>query len=134
MLLSEKGIVKFADFGLARKYSAENLQMTHGVVTRWYRPPEILYGSKNYGPSVDIWSLGCLLGELMLREPLFPGSSEIDQLTKIFTLRGSADVNKYIRRRYTDIYIYIYIYRKATGQECLCCRHICLSLQGILYH
>jgi len=52
----------------------------------------MLYGTKFYGPAVDIWSTGCIFGELLLKKYLFPGTSEIDQLSKIFALRGTPDV------------------------------------------
>ena len=55
---------------------------------RWYRAPEVLYGATLYGPAIDMWSVGCIFAELILRAPLFNGQSELDQLTKIFTLRG----------------------------------------------
>lgn len=59
------------------------------MVTRFYRPPEIIYGSQNYDQSVDIWSTGCVFAELFLGKPLFPGETDIDQLSKIFSVLGS---------------------------------------------
>jgi len=64
---------------------------TRNVVTRFYRAPEILYGSTAYGLSIDIWSLGCILGEMALGDFMFKGDGEIDQLSKIFSLVGSAN-------------------------------------------
>ena len=93
ILVSGEGILKFADFGLAKQYGSPKRQYTTGVVTRYYRPPEILYGARHYGPAVDIWSAGCILAELLLRIPLFPGTTDIDQLAKIFTIRGTPNVN-----------------------------------------
>ena len=58
-------------------------------MTRWYRSPEILFGSDQYGPAVDMWSLGCIFAELMLKTPFFPGDNEMDQLSKIFTALGT---------------------------------------------
>lgn len=73
MLISDKGILKIADFGLARIYSNDKYRLySHQVATRWYRAPELLYGSRTYTPSVDIWSVGCILGEMINRQPLFP--------------------------------------------------------------
>jgi len=66
--------------------------LTKGIVTRWYRPPEILLGASYYGEAVDIWSLGCILAELYLRTPLFKGEGDLDQLSKIFGIRGSPTV------------------------------------------
>eukprot|EP00967_Tisochrysis_lutea_P001431 scaffold1908_cov27-Tisochrysis_lutea.AAC.2 len=54
-----------------------------------YRPPELLFGAKFYGPSVDLWSMGCIFAELMTRAPLFPGTSDIDQLSRIFSITGT---------------------------------------------
>lgn len=90
LLLSEAGVVKLADFGLARTYGSPRRKFTGHVVTRWYRPPELLFGAKFYGPAVDLWSIGCVFAELLTRAPLFPGNSDIDQLARIFTLRGNA--------------------------------------------
>lgn len=68
-----RGEVKLADFGLARLYNAEDRQRpyTNKVITLWYRPPELLLGEERYGPAIDIWSCGCILGELFLKKPLF---------------------------------------------------------------
>lgn len=62
---------------------------TREVVTLWYRAPELLLGSKYYGTSSDIWSVGCILAEMVNNKTLFPGDSEIDQLFKIFHLLGT---------------------------------------------
>lgn len=63
--------------------------LTSCVGTRWFRAPELLYGSNNYGLEVDLWSLGCIFAELLTLEPLFPGVSDIDQLSRIFTTLGN---------------------------------------------
>ena len=72
--------MKLADFGLARAFSVPLRQYTHEVVTLWYRAPEILLGSDHYSTPVDIWSIGCIWVELVTREALFPGDSEIDEI------------------------------------------------------
>ena len=59
------------------------------TVTLWYRAPELLLGLKHYGPSIDVWSLGCILGELLQRKPLFTGKSEVDQINKIANVLGT---------------------------------------------
>jgi len=87
ILVSRDGQVKLADFGLARIYDFSSL-LTTVVVTLWYRSPEILLGT-TYATPVDIWSCGCILAELYLRKPLFPGQYEIDQLGKIFGILGT---------------------------------------------
>ncbi|KAG0151908.1 hypothetical protein CROQUDRAFT_719537 [Cronartium quercuum f. sp. fusiforme G11] len=89
LLMNNRGQIKVADFGLARTYSDPlDSNMTQLVVTLWYRSPELLLGTTNYDTSIDLWSIGCIFGELILKEPLFPGKGEIDQISKIFKLLG----------------------------------------------
>ncbi|KAI8971470.1 kinase-like domain-containing protein, partial [Mycotypha africana] len=89
LLLNNRGEVKVADFGLARKYGSPLGNMTQLVVTLWYRAPELLLGAKEYTTAIDMWSVGCIFAELLNNEPLLPGRSEIDQLDKIFKLLGT---------------------------------------------
>lgn len=89
ILIGSDGNLKLADFGLGRIFASPNERLTSQVITRWYRPPELLFAAKSYGPSVDIWSVGCIFAELMLRFPYMAGDSDIDQLSKIFQARGS---------------------------------------------
>jgi serine/threonine protein kinase len=63
--------------------------MTCQVITRWYRPPELLFGCRYYSTSVDVWSVGCIFAELMLRTPYLPGDSDMDQLKTIFRALGT---------------------------------------------
>jgi serine/threonine protein kinase len=77
LLLSAGGFVKVADFGLARAFPLAAARLTPGVVTLWYRAPEILLGAGDYGPSADLWSAGCILGELLRHAPLFAGQKEV---------------------------------------------------------
>jgi cyclin-dependent kinase 10 len=76
-----------ADFGMARKYSSRPL--TPGVVTIWYRAPELLLGTKHYTPSVDLWSTGLVLAELLLSAPCLTGEHPLEQLSLIVKLLGS---------------------------------------------
>ena len=76
MLVSKDGILKLADFGLARASGIPVKSFTHEVVTLWYRPPDVLLGSKNYNTSIDIWSVGCIFAEMSNMRPLFPGQKE----------------------------------------------------------
>ena len=105
LLIDKNGIVKLADFGLARAYYLPIRTYTHEVilmflyniyikiiikvVTLWYRAPEILLGQKVYSTPVDIWSIGCIFSEMAQRLPLFAGDSEIDQIFKIFQVLGT---------------------------------------------
>lgn len=89
LLVNKKGILKIADFGLAKRFGTPDRLHTHRVVTRFYRAPELLFGARAYGPAVDIWAVGCIVAELLLRVPFLPGESDLDQLTKIFTTLGS---------------------------------------------
>lgn len=88
ILIDGRGLLKIADFGLARSLP-EKGQMTPGVVTRWYRSPELLLGSSKYDTSIDMWSCGCVIGEMLLGRPLLPGNSEINQLELISEMCGS---------------------------------------------
>lgn len=85
----QHGQLKLADFGLARAFGIPVRSLTHEVVTLWYRSPDVLMGSKHYSTSVDMWSIGCIFAEMVTGRPLFPGTSEKDQLLKIFVLLGT---------------------------------------------
>nr|CAD2200453.1 unnamed protein product [Meloidogyne enterolobii] len=89
LLLTEQGILKIADFGLARLYGDPPTEMTPRVVTLWYRSPELLFGSKYQSPAIDMWACGCIMGELLLHKPLMPGKDEIDQIRLIIGLLGT---------------------------------------------
>ncbi|XP_044756286.1 cyclin-dependent kinase 2-like [Coccinella septempunctata] len=89
LLIDKEGHIKLADFGLSRSFSLPTRTYTHEVVTMWYRAPELLLGTKIYCTGVDIWSLGCILAEMILKKALFPGDSEIDQIYKIFRIMGT---------------------------------------------
>ncbi|KAJ4479880.1 kinase-like domain-containing protein [Lentinula lateritia] len=105
LLISNTGSLRIADFGLARAFDAEEYKgapyttfdgrerrerkYTNCVVTRWYRPPELLLGARNYGGEVDIWGIGCVFGEMFSRRPILPGNSDVDQLDRIWGLCGT---------------------------------------------
>ncbi|KAL2335477.1 hypothetical protein Fmac_016690 [Flemingia macrophylla] len=90
ILLNNEGVLKIGDFGLANTIGTNNKHhLTSRVVTLWYRPPELLMGSTNYGVSVDLWSVGCVFAELFLGKPILKGRTEVEQLHKIFKLCGS---------------------------------------------
>lgn len=90
VLLSNRGDLKLADFGLARAKSVPSRTYTHEIVTLWYRPPDVLLGSRHYTTSLDIWGVGCIFVEMISGSPVFPGvKSARDQLSKIFKVCGT---------------------------------------------
>lgn len=90
LLVNNEGVIKVGDFGLANFSSSVHKQpLTSRVVTLWYRPPELLLGSTDYGPAVDLWSVGCVFAELLLGTPILQGRTEVEQLHKVFKLCGS---------------------------------------------
>jgi len=89
VLLSNRGVLKICDFGLAREYGSPVRAYTALVVTLHYRAPELLLGAPTYSTPVDVWSLGCIMGELLRKRTLFEGKSEIEQLDKIYQLLGT---------------------------------------------
>jgi serine/threonine-protein kinase BUR1 len=100
ILISNYGILQIADFGLARHYEGPTPQPGLGcgeavrdytslVVTRWYRPPELLLTLKRYTPAIDMWGVGCIFGEMFERKPILEGKSDLDQCHRIFQLVGS---------------------------------------------
>ncbi|KAB1215367.1 Mitogen-activated protein kinase 2 [Morella rubra] len=90
LLLNTNCDLKIGDFGLARTTSETDF-MTEYVVTRWYRAPELLLNCSEYTAAIDVWSVGCILGEIATREPLFPGKDYVHQLRLITELIGSPD-------------------------------------------
>ncbi|KAL0480539.1 cyclin-dependent kinase Cdk20 [Acrasis kona] len=86
LLISPSGILKLGDFGLATIYVGPNKSYSHQVATR---APELLYGSRSYDQSVDMWSAGCVIAEMLNHSPLFPGENDIDQLHTVLKALGS---------------------------------------------
>lgn len=83
------GTAKLSDFGFSRTVGHGERPLTPMCTTLWYRAPELLYGARFYSTSVDLWSVGCVLAELFLRQALFPGSGEFNMLTRVFEKRGT---------------------------------------------
>lgn len=78
LLVNNEGVLKMGDFGLANFFDSEKKQpLTSRVVTLWYRPPELLLGSTDYEPSVDLWSVGCVFAEMFLQKPILQGRTEV---------------------------------------------------------
>mmetsp|Transcript_25821 Transcript_25821/g.83614 ORF Transcript_25821/g.83614 Transcript_25821/m.83614 type:complete len:317 (+) Transcript_25821:1451-2401(+) len=95
LLINREGKLKLADFGLARAFGIPVRSYTHEVVTLWYRAPDVLMGSRTYSTPVDVWSVGCIFAEMVNGQPFFNGSSESDQLHKIFKTLGSPSAVDY---------------------------------------
>ncbi|CAJ2664231.1 unnamed protein product [Trifolium pratense] len=91
ILLNKDGHLKICDFGMSRQYGSPLKQYTSLVVTLWYRAPELLLGAKKYSKAIDMWSVGCIMAELLSKEPLFKGKTEIEQIDKIFRTLGTPD-------------------------------------------
>ncbi|XP_076080408.1 cyclin-dependent kinase 7-like isoform X2 [Mytilus galloprovincialis] len=89
LLINDQGLLKLGDFGLAKFFGSPSRIYTNQVVTRWYRCPELLFGARQYGTGVDMWAVGCILAELLLRVPFLPGDSDLDQLSRIFQMLGT---------------------------------------------
>lgn len=112
LLIDHMGIIKLADFGLARQYYGcpPNLKFPGGagtgakytsvVVTRWYRAPELVLGDKYYTTAVDIWGVGCVFAEFFEKKPILQGKTDIDQGHVIFKLMGTPDEKQWKLARY----------------------------------
>jgi len=92
ILINSDVVIKVADFGLARSVAFHgddhDYKLSEYVATRWYRAPEILLGSSKYSKAVDMWSVGCILGELLIGKPIFQGKSSLNQIEKVLELVG----------------------------------------------
>lgn len=95
LLINREGQLKLADFGLARAFGIPVRSYTHEVVTLWYRAPDVLMGSRRYSTPVDIWSVGCIFAEMANGRPLITGTSEGDQLDRIFRMFGTPTIADY---------------------------------------
>jgi cyclin-dependent kinase 7 len=89
LLIAADNTVKLADFGLARSFADPGANMTSNVITRFYRPPELLYGCKHYAGNVDMWSVGCVIAELALRQFFLPSETDLQQLAVIIDVFGT---------------------------------------------
>ena len=105
ILINKNGIIKIADFGLSRFIASPDREMTKGVITKYYRAPEIFFEAKYYSFSIDIWSAGCILAEMILCDVLFRGNDEIEIMTNIFTLLGIPNENNWPNVKQLQRYI-----------------------------
>ena len=95
LLISKDNKLKITDFGLARGYGLPIKNFRNDVVSLWYRAPDILLGNENYERSVDMWSIGCIFGEMVNGSILFKGFSEKEQVRKIFEIFGTPTEKTY---------------------------------------
>lgn len=96
ILVNNRGELKLADFGLARFYQKRRRSdYTNRVITLWYRPPELLFGTTVYGPEVDMWSAGCIMLELFTKKPIFQGNDEIHQLDVMYKILGTPTTERW---------------------------------------
>ena len=81
-------VLKVCDFGSAKRLTKGEVNVSY-ICSRYYRAPELIFGSTDYGQSIDVWSVGCVVAELLLGQPLFPGDSGVDQLVEIIKVLGT---------------------------------------------
>ena len=91
LLINKRGELKLADFGLARAFGIPVNTFSNEVVTLWYRAPDVLLGSRTYSTSIDVWSAGCIMAEMISGVPLFRGRDNNDQLMQIIRILGTPD-------------------------------------------
>ncbi|KAK2371993.1 putative serine/threonine-protein kinase [Trifolium repens] len=100
LLVDNNGNLKIGDFGLATVHEPNSkVPLTSRVVTLWYRAPELLLGATDYGATIDLWSAGCILAELLVGKPIMPGRTEVEQMHKIFKLCGSPSEEYWQRKK-----------------------------------
>lgn len=96
ILYNNKGQLKICDFGLARQFSSFPRDYTQMVVTLWYRAPELLLGTRRYSSAIDVWSVGCIMAQLLTGHALLNGQGEIDQLRKTYDVLGNPAADSYL--------------------------------------
>lgn len=117
LLIAPNGELKIADFGLARSLSNPAEDLTSNVVTRWYRAPELLFGARHYTTAVDIWSVGIIFAELMLRVPYLPGKDDVDQLDVTFRALGTPTEQLWPNVSNLPLYNALKVYPPPSRQE-----------------
>jgi serine/threonine protein kinase len=94
LLVNSNCDLKICDFGLARVVEEDSESLTEYVVTRWYRAPELLLACQNYTTAIDVWSVGCIFAELLLRQPFLPGQDTVSQLKLICETLGKPSLSE----------------------------------------
>lgn len=104
LLIDKRGVLKIADFGLANSFALKNKgPLTNRVVTLWYRSPELLLGSTDYGFAIDLWSAGCLLAEMFVGRPIMPGRTEVNVLVGLILASSSKAFSKFCNVPFTPL-------------------------------
>lgn len=85
---SEKAMIKICDFGSAKELKVDVKNIAY-ICSRYYRAPELIFGNENYNTQIDIWSIGCIICEMLLGYPIFAGTNSVDQLVEIIKVRGT---------------------------------------------
>jgi len=90
LLFMSDGTMKLGDFGLARMYGTPKARLSPQAITLWYKPPELLFGASEYSSAADMWSVGCIFAQLLLRRPFLQGNqTDLSQLEQIFSVFGT---------------------------------------------
>ena len=110
LLINKRGELKLADFGLARAFGIPVNTFSNEVVTLWYRAPDVLMGSRTYSTSIDVWSCGCIMAEMISGVPLFRGRDNNDQLNQILRILGTPDETTLRRIASESVRKYVYDY------------------------
>lgn len=117
LLLAPDGQLKIADFGLARLLGNINEDLTLNVVTRWYRAPELLFGAKHYTGAIDVWAVGIIFAELMIRAPYLPGQDDVDQMDVTFRALGTPTEQTWPNVSSLRLYDSLKVYPPPSRQE-----------------
>ena len=127
LLNTEKHILKLCDFGSAKKLVKGEPNIAY-ICSRYYRAPELIFGATDYTPAIDVWSTGCVMAELLLGQPLFPGQSSVDQLVEIIKVLGTPSKAELyaMNRNYTEFkfpqvkqYPWAKVFRSKTPDEAI---------------
>jgi len=111
LLINKRGELKLADFGLARAFGIPVNTFSNEVVTLWYRAPDVLMGSRTYSTSIDVWSCGCIMAEMLSGVPLFRGRDNNDQLNQILRILGTPDEQTLRRIVQESVSVLVYFCR-----------------------
>ena len=132
LLMNNRGQMKVADFGMARYYGDPPPKLTQLVVTLWYRAPELLLGAENYGAEIDLWSIGCIFGELLTKNPLLQGKNEVDQLSKVVIRRALDLCAEYLSRLSNSVVSLRKLHGPASNVFPTPARSVCLARPKLL--